>query len=157
MDKKIRQVKTCRIFWRRRRDFRGFAAHSRRIVVCLRLDASLTLGSAYSLLWLLRFEKTIFNRFFSLTLAVIGKAQISTSERKKEQTQLGLFFFLAEKERFELSRRVCPTYTLSRGASSANLSTSPYIKSGISPHADRRFSNPLYYYNRFFIVCQYLF
>ena len=33
--------------------------------------------------------------------------------------------FLAEKERFELSRRVNPTYTLSRGASSANLSTSP--------------------------------
>ena len=33
---------------------------------------------------------------------------------------------MAEKERFELSRRLIPTYTLSRGASSANLSTSPY-------------------------------
>ena len=32
---------------------------------------------------------------------------------------------LAEKERFELSRRESPAYTLSRGASSANLSTSP--------------------------------
>ena len=32
---------------------------------------------------------------------------------------------VAEKERFELSRRLNPTYTLSRGASSANLSTSP--------------------------------
>ena len=29
-------------------------------------------------------------------------------------------FCLAEKERFELSRRIFPTYTLSRGASSAS-------------------------------------
>ena len=39
---------------------------------------------------------------------------------------MGYPLFLAEKERFELSRRLYPTYTLSRGASSANLSTSPY-------------------------------
>ena len=43
---------------------------------------------------------------------------------KKVLENQGLF--LAEKERFELSRRLIPTYTLSRGASSANLSTSPY-------------------------------
>ena len=42
---------------------------------------------------------------------------------KKVLENQGLF--LAEKERFELSRRLNPTYTLSRGASSANLSTSP--------------------------------
>ena len=44
-------------------------AHSRRIVVCRRLG---TLGLAYSLLWLLRFEKTIFNRFFLLTHSLRG-------------------------------------------------------------------------------------
>ena len=43
---------------------------------------------------------------------------------KKVLENQGLF--LAEKERFELSRRLIPTYTLSRGASSANLSTSPF-------------------------------
>ena len=42
---------------------------------------------------------------------------------KKVLENQGLF--MAEKERFELSRRLYPTYTLSRGASSANLSTSP--------------------------------
>ena len=42
--------------------------------------------------------------------------------------------FLAEKERFELSRRLLPTYTLSRGASSANLSTSPNIKQYDTDH-----------------------
>ena len=47
---------------------------------------------------------------------------------KKAQLKIQLCFFLAEKERFELSRRLFPTYTLSRGASSANLSTSPYGK-----------------------------
>ena len=41
---------------------------------------------------------------------------------------IGYPLFLAEKERFELSRRLIPTYTLSRGASSANLSTSPYLR-----------------------------
>ena len=50
------------------------------------------------------------------------------SQRKKETDRNGLSLFLAEKERFELSRRVYPTYTLSRGASSANLSTSPYLQ-----------------------------
>ena len=56
---------------------------------------------------------------------------------------------MAEKERFELSRRLYPTYTLSRGASSANLSTSPY--------ANRRFSSSPYYYTPFSPLCQYLF
>ena len=37
--------------------------------------------------------------------------------------------YLAEKGRFELPRRFKPAYTLSRGASSANLSTSPYSAS----------------------------
>ena len=49
-------------------------------------------------------------------------------DRKKQSRPIGLLCFLAEKERFELSRRLIPTYTLSRGASSANLSTSPYGK-----------------------------
>ena len=58
---------------------------------------------------------------------------------------------MAEKERFELSRRLIPTYTLSRGASSANLSTSPYVgRSAVSP-------NLPYYYTLFLRVCQYLF
>lgn len=39
----------------------------------------------------------------------------------------GVCLPLAEKGRFELPRRVNPTYTFSRGASSANLSTSPNI------------------------------
>ena len=47
----------------------------------------------------------------------------SAMKMKKVLENQGLF--LAEKERFELSRRFKPAYTLSRGASSANLSTSP--------------------------------
>ena len=47
-------------------DLKGpLASHSR--LPCLG-----TLGSAYSLLWLLRFEKTIFNRFFLLTHSLRG-------------------------------------------------------------------------------------
>ena len=48
--------------------------------------------------------------------------------RRRKNTAIpdGIAVFLAEMERFELSRRFNPTYTLSRGASSANLSTSPY-------------------------------
>ena len=67
---------------------------------------------------------------------------------KKVLENQGLF--LAEKERFELSRRLYPTYTLSRGASSANLSTSPYF-------TDCRFSNLPYYYILFDCFCQYFF
>ena len=57
-----------------------------------------------------------------------ARVQITTSQTKKHDRPNGLSCFLAEKERFELSRRLIPTYTLSRGASSANLSTSPYGK-----------------------------
>ena len=42
---------------------------------------------------------------------------------------------MAEKERFELSRRLIPTYTLSRGASSANLSTSPFKQTAVPKSA----------------------
>ena len=38
----------------------------------------------------------------------------------KSRTDYSRSCFLAEKERFELSRRFNPTYTLSRGASSAS-------------------------------------
>ena len=48
---------------------------------------------------------------------------------KNKPTTLLLWTWMAEKERFELSRRLMPAYTLSRGASSANLSTSPYLTS----------------------------
>ena len=68
------------------------------------------------------------------------------SQRKKETDRNGLSLFLAEKERFELSRRVYPTYTLSRGASSANLSTSPCSNQGFIPCGSPFFkSAPLLY------------
>ena len=74
-----------------------------------------------------------------------GRVQIPFSISKKNKTDTrSVLLFLAEKERFELSRRLYPTYTLSRGASSANLSTSPYlriavfqIRSTIIPHFPR--------------------
>ena len=42
------------------------------------------------------------------------------SIKNKNTIPNGMAFLLAEKERFELSRRLIPTYTLSRGASSAS-------------------------------------
>ena len=58
------------------------------------------------------------------TLPLAGaRVQFFTSAKQKDTIRCP--FVLAEKERFELSRRLFPTYTLSRGASSANLSTSP--------------------------------
>ena len=41
-------------------------------------------------------------------------------QKKKQDRPTGLSCFLAEKERFELSHRFKPVYTLSRGASSAS-------------------------------------
>ena len=77
-----------------------------------------------------------------ITVAVEFKFH-SVSAKKQDRHKVCLVF-LAEKERFELSRRLYPTYTLSRGASSANLSTSPYlriavfqIRSTIIPHFPR--------------------
>ena len=63
------------------------------------------------------------------------------SQRKKETDRNGLSLFLAEKERFELSRRVYPTYTLSRGASSANLSTSPCSNQDFIPCGSQFFKS----------------
>ena len=63
---------------------------------------------------------------------------------KKVLENQGLF--LAEKERFELSRRLIPTYTLSRGASSANLSTSPCIKRTFLPCGSPFFKSALLLY-----------
>ena len=41
-------------------------------------------------------------------------------QKRNSRTHTGTAISLAEKERFELSRRLNPTYTLSRGASSAS-------------------------------------
>ena len=68
------------------------------------------------------------------------------SQRKKETDPKWSVSFLAEKERFELSRRVYPTYTLSRGASSANLSTSPCSNQGFIPCGSPFFKSALLLY-----------
>ena len=71
------------------------------------------------------------------------KARLRRQNKKDTRRCL---FVLAEKERFELSRRVYPTYTLSRGASSANLSTSPCSNQGFIPCGSPFFkSAPLLY------------
>ena len=102
----------------------GSADHSRRIVALCRSIHSRPRAPCFGSF---ASQKRYFIVFARSPLPGTGKVQISTSRTKKEQTRLGLFFFLAEKERFELSRRLMPAYTLSRGASSANLSTSPYL------------------------------
>ena len=53
------------LFWRRRRDLKGSAPTR---VVCRELSPALARLCSLAL-WLLRFEKTILNRFFSLALA----------------------------------------------------------------------------------------
>ena len=108
------------------------------------------LGSAHSRFGSFASQKTILNRFCSLALAGYPaqkefKARLR-SQRKKETDRNGLSLFLAEKERFELSRRVYPTYTLSRGASSANLSTSPCSNQGFIPCGSPFFKSALLLY-----------
>ena len=93
---------------------RPLALHSR--------IASKIIFSQHSLLWLLRFVKTSHRDVFTcspLPIPSLLRIQISYSGKKKSRHKV-CFLFLAEKERFELSRRVYPAYTLSRGASSAS-------------------------------------
>ena len=73
-------------------------------------------------------------------------ARFKSLSAKRKSTAIAVLFVLAEKERFELSRRLIPTYTLSRGASSANLSTSPCIKWTFLPCGSPFFKSALLLY-----------
>ena len=73
----------------------------------------------------------VFIEFYEIKSSALYQG--GTLITKKNHNSIRLYqnygSYLAEKGRFELPRRFKPAYTLSRGASSANLSTSPYSAS----------------------------
>ena len=93
-------------------------------------------------------SKTIFNRFCLATLAGMPSAVKAQASHKAPPTKKGTLlgaFSLAEKERFELSRR----YNRPTPLAGAPLRPLEYFSIGGPP-----ISSPLCYYNLYFTVCQ---
>ena len=101
-------------FWRRRRDLKGSAPTR---VACRALSPALARLCSLAL-WLLRFEKTILNRFFLLTLAGSRRFKFKFhyfSNKKTRQTQ-GLYFRRRDLKAPPHSRRVSGSFACASSA-----------------------------------------
>ncbi len=69
----------------------------------------------------MKFAHIRVSEYFTFAKQIFHSVALSLAQRAnfvEKTTGRNLSFFLAEKERFDLSRRLNPTSTLSRGASS---------------------------------------
>ena len=125
--KRDRPKMVCLFFWRRRRDLKGFTPtrkHSR-------LGHRRVAHARYSLFSPL--SRSLHPPQAAVALQALAgnpsrKEFKSFDNKKTEQTVWSALFFWRRRRDLNSRAGLYPTYTLSRGASSANLSTSPYIK-----------------------------
>ena len=92
-----------------------FIALHRRIVVCRRLDASLTLGSAYSLRLAVSLRQKQHSVVFALlpTTSSVGRGRGQlTTEPKRKTNPIGLVFFLCKGYKKDIFGRVLTGFEL---------------------------------------------